>query len=237
MVAAPSARVYLRRPFAALRKAGRQSSKVGAMVAVSAEVSHDLIAIRDRFRKRQGALFAAASIVSEHGSNSGATDASRTVGGYSGMGGICFKSKRFWWYKLSERHSKIPIHVTEFVAELVHMALCQDSWDDGYTELVDNMAVVQSIRQGKPKDWRLLELLLLRHHLNEAGGIQATPEYIKSKDNVFADALSRGEFQKFRSALRVEGLEGFTGLDLNTIRTDSHIGDLLERMMDVHGIS
>ena len=116
-------------------------------------------------------------------------------------------------------------------------AVYQDCWDDDYTELVDNMAVVQSIRQAKPKDWRLLELLLMRHHLNEARGLQVGPVYIKSKYNMFADALSRGDFAKFRTALRREGLKGFSGVDLNAIRTDAHIGTLLDRMMDVHVIS
>ena len=148
------------------------------------------------------------------------------------MGGICYKAKRYWWYRLSHEHSRLPIHITEFVAELIHMALYQGLWEDGYTEFIDNMAVVQSIRQGKPRDWRLLELLLMRHQLSESGGVLSTPLYIKSKDNIFADALSRGKFEEFRSAMRAAQLHGFTGTDLNVLRTDA-ITALLDRMMDM----
>ena len=148
------------------------------------------------------------------------------------MGGICYKAKRYWWYRLSPEHSRLPIHITEFVAELIHMALYQGLWEDGYTEFIDNMAVVQSIRQGKPRDWRLLELLLMRHQLSESGGVLSTPLYIKSKDNIFADALSRGKFEEFRSAMRTAQLQGFTGTDLNVLKTDA-ITALLDRMMDM----
>ena len=231
LIAAPSARVYLRRPFAALRKAGSSAQRHDD-VRVSEELSHDLLAIRDRFRLQKGALFAPAKSIGRSDINAGATDASRSPGGYSGMGGICFKAKRYWWYRLGTEHSKLPIHITEFVAELIQMALYQSQWDDGYTEFVDNMAVVQSIRQGKPRDWRLLELLLMRHHLSEAGGVFSSPLYIKSKDNRFADALSRGKFEEFRAELRAARLHGFAGTDLNALKTDA-VTSLLDRMMDM----
>ena len=108
-----------------------------------------------------------------HSCNAGATDASRTPGGYSGIFGICFKIKRFWWYRLNSRHAALRIHITEFVAELIQIAMYSREWDEDYTELIDNMAVVQSIRQGKPRDLRLLELLLARHHVAEAMGARA----------------------------------------------------------------
>ena len=72
----------------------------------------------------------------------------------------------------------------------------------------------------------------MRHQLSESGGVLSSPLYIKSKDNIFADALSRGKFEEFRSAMRTAQLQGFTGTDLNVLRTDA-ITALLDRMMDM----
>ena len=153
------------------------------------------------------------------------------------MGGICFKTQRFWWYRLNSRHAALRIHITEFVAELVQIAMYGTEWDDDYTELIDNMAVVQSIRQGKPRDLRLLELLLARHHVAESIGARAHPLYIKSEDNVLADFLSRGKFQEFRMAMRAANLSGFHGVDLNASASVVNVERLLDRMIDMDGIS
>ena len=153
------------------------------------------------------------------------------------MGGICFRTRRFWWHRLSPRHAALPIHVTEFVAELIQMAMYSMEWGDDYTELIDNMAVVQSIRQGKPRDLRLLELLLARHHVAESMGARAHPLYIKSEDNVLADLLSRGKFDDFRREMAKANLFGFSGVDLNAVASVVNVERLLDRMIDMNGIS
>ncbi len=109
-IAAPSARIYLRRPFAALRKAAKSKGS-SREVKVEEMLAHDLVAIRDRFRTQKGAWFVAAQASTGHAGDAGATDACRTPGGYSGMGGICFKTRRFWWYRLSQRHASLRIHI------------------------------------------------------------------------------------------------------------------------------
>ena len=117
------------------------------------------------------------------------------------------------------------------------MAMYSMEWDDDYTELIDNMAVVQSIRQGKPRDLRLLELLLARHHIAESMGARAHPLYIKSEDNVLADLLSRGKFGAFSRAMAEANLSGFQGVDLNAVASVVNVERLLDRMIDMDGIS
>ena len=58
------------------------------------------------------------------------------------------------------------------------------------------------------------------------------PRCTKSRDNRFADALSRGKFEEFRTEMRAARLEGFAGTDLNVLKTDA-VTALLDRMMDM----
>ena len=99
------------------------------------------------------------------------------------------------------------------------------------------MAVVHSIRQRKHRDLKLLGLLLARHHVAEAMGARAHPLYIKSEDNVLADLLSRGKCGDFGMAMTAANLSGFHGVNLNAVPSVVNVEILLDRMIDMEGIS
>ena len=241
-MAAPGVALRLRRPFRELTRARRRKGSMGKSgrqmgLKLSREVRSDFVAIRELFQKSTGGRFAEGPVIQGCASNMGATDASRAEGSFSGMGGICHKSGRFWWYQFSEEQiRRLPVHVTEFVAELVQMRLSGVHWDDGYNELVDNMAVVTSIELRSPKDVRLIEMLLLRDSLREELGVTTSTTYIRSEDNVLADLLSRGKFAEFRIHARNLGLTGIRGSDLRVTKEIPDLEMLFERLMELSDI-
>ena len=80
-------------------------------------------------------------------------------------------------------------------------------------------------------------MLLARHHVAESIGARAHPLYIKSEDNVLADFLSRGKFHEFRMAMKAANLRGFHGVNLNASASVVNVERLLDRMIDMDGIS
>lgn len=232
-VAAPAAYLRMRRSFRALRmaRASRQSVTLHNVRAVTLTeaVRSDIWALRGIFQASRGGRFCEAPIVGTSVSNAGATDASRSDDGtWSGMGGVCFQSGLFWWYQLRDAELLLPIHVTEFIAELIQLRLCGHDWLDGYVEWIDNMAVVASIETQRPRDLRLIEMLLIREALVQDLNVRSRPEYIRSEDNVLADLLSRGKFAQFRS-LAPQSLTH--GVDLRSVTLISDLHELIDRML------
>ena len=232
-VAAPRVSLRMRRPFRALRRARASSRPTmwhnSKAVILTDEVRADLSAIREMFRVSKGGRFYEEPVLGSSASNAGATDASRSEdGSWSGMGGVCFRTGLFWWYQLRGDELLLPIHVTEFVAELIQLRLCGHAWLDGYVEWIDNMAVVSSIERQRPRDLRLIEMLLIREALVQELNVRSRPEYIRSEDNVLADLLSRGKFAEFRS-LAPRSLTH--GVDVRSVNLIADLHELIFRML------
>ena len=144
--------------------------------------------------------------------DSGATDANHTLSAYCGASGFAFvNGELFYWMIEFPAHlvAAVPVHILEFVAELVQLRVIPGLGNRRYHEYNDNMAVVSVIRKGNSKDPRNQDMLILRGRVaDERGGPWwcIDTDYVRSKEND-SDSLSRGKEHVFLARMQEIGVK------------------------------
>jgi len=170
----------------------------------------------------------------------GCTDSNRPrkAGVYGGMGGmVFFRGCVYYWMVQFDREvlDVLPVHVTEFWAELTQVAIVAQLLDAReYVEYCDNGATTAAIWQDKARDPRFQDALMLREGqlqaARAAGELVVETHSIPTKENGEADDLSRGRERRFLASMAKQGLEGE-----RVIKVDLHMPDyaaLRQRFLD-----
>jgi hypothetical protein len=170
----------------------------------------------------------------------GCTDSNRPrrVGVYGGMGGMVFYAGCVYYWMVrfdQEVLDDLPVHVTEFWAELTQVAIVAQLLDAReYVEYCDNGATTAAIWQDKARDPRFQDALVLREGQlqgeREAGELVVETHSIPSKENGDADDLSRGRERRFLSSMAKLGLSGD-----RVVKVELHMPDyeeLRQRFLD-----
>ena len=122
-------------------------------------------------------------------------------GRYVGMGGTSVSkcmANYAWIYELKGDQKRIPVHLTEYVANLISAALFGPFLKGKKIyELIDNQAAHKTIEDERAKDSRLIDLGLIRRQRLADLKIKTRTDYLPSKRNILADLLSRGKLKEF----------------------------------------
>jgi hypothetical protein len=165
----------------------------------------------------------------------GWTDANREddPAAYSGMGGFCPETRIVWFYRLSERQrSRLPIHITEDVAEIVQLCLNAPLLNKKrYLGHIDNQASLASIRSSHGvRDHRMNEIALVRKHLLDHSDMLAMSDFVPSEDNI-SDAISRGDFNRFIREAGEKGFSEFIWIDVRQSGVPVDLEQLMEHLI------
>ena len=239
----PGARMRMARAYRLLHSKKPPDRRKGRRGRVlSDEVKQDFAVILSQFKNSTGVVLfeEVEQFVETTKRHSGATDACRELafGSYSGMGGVCLKTGKYWWYDLSEEEKVLPIHITEFIAELIQLRLnAEELRGSSYLEWIDNAAVVSVLRSQGAKDQRMSELLMIRQALLSEYDIKVESRWLSSEDNKLADLISRNEVESFKKEAEASGVSLSQAIDVKQSGVIPDLAWVMERMIELTSLS
>ena len=153
---------------------------------------------------------------------------------YGGMGAfVAFDGYiKFWHLRFpKEVVDVLPVHITERLAPEITIALMPELSHCPLLQRVDNMAAVCALQSRKAYDPRLQDLQIITEHQTTRYHLKIATEWIATKDNLWADLISRGEIRQFLALARQAGCRKLIELDVASLNLPADLPLMFKRLI------